>query len=225
MTAAHTITARTVPLSKLWLEAKGWINPREFTGLDSDDITSMGASIKTKGIVEPPKVARILINGDVHDLVIDGQRRVLGAREVLAKDAPIPVVDLVDEVSAQGLPPQDHLRGLIHRFVQAYGEAQNEHRVLTEDLKFLDDEHRERMVEVERQLVGRFADAVAAVRPELRGAHLHKPLTMLLFGMINWTFTWLRSEGPLTYEDMAQVVSEIFLRGVTETATAQQHAA
>ncbi|TXD64240.1 TetR/AcrR family transcriptional regulator, partial [Mitsuaria sp. TWR114] len=56
------------------------------------------------------------------------------------------LVDLVDEVSAQGLPPQDHLRGLIHRFVQAYGEAQNEHRVLTEDLKFLDDEHRERMV-------------------------------------------------------------------------------
>ncbi len=98
MTAAHTISARSVPLSKLWLEVKGWINPREFTGLDSEDIEVMGTSIKTKGIVEPLKVARVKVtNGEVADLVVDGQRRVLGAREVLAKDAPIPVVDLVDE--------------------------------------------------------------------------------------------------------------------------------
>ncbi|KAI1695939.1 bacterial regulatory protein, tetR family domain-containing protein [Ditylenchus destructor] len=41
------------------------------------------------------------------------------------------LVDLVDEVTAQSLAPEPHLRALIHRFVQAYGEAQNEHRVLT----------------------------------------------------------------------------------------------
>lgn len=98
MTAINTLSARTVPLSKLWLEAKGWINPREFTGLLAEDITAMGTSIKSKGIVEPLKVARIkILNGEVADLVVDGQRRFLGAREVLPKDAPIPVVDLVDE--------------------------------------------------------------------------------------------------------------------------------
>jgi hypothetical protein len=36
---------------------------------------------------------------------------------------------------------------------------------------------------------------------------------MILFGMINWTFTWLRAEGPLTYADMADVVTQIFLHG------------
>jgi len=39
---------------------------------------------------------------------------------------------------------------------------------------------------------------------------------MILFGMINWTFTWLRPEGPLTYADMADIVAEIFLHGVAE---------
>jgi hypothetical protein len=37
---------------------------------------------------------------------------------------------------------------------------------------------------------------------------------MILFGMINWTFTWLRADGPLSYEDMSKMVTEIFLRGV-----------
>ena len=37
---------------------------------------------------------------------------------------------------------------------------------------------------------------------------------MILFGMLNWTFTWLRASGPLTYGDMADVVLEIFLDGV-----------
>ena len=37
---------------------------------------------------------------------------------------------------------------------------------------------------------------------------------MILFGMINWTFTWLRPDGKLTYGDMARIVSEIFLTGV-----------
>jgi hypothetical protein len=37
---------------------------------------------------------------------------------------------------------------------------------------------------------------------------------MILFGMINWTFTWLRADGALTFRDMAPVVTTIFLNGV-----------
>ena len=59
------------------------------------------------------------------------------------------------------------------------------------------------MLDGERNVVAAFADAIAAVRPELRGAGLDKPLTMLLFGMINWMFTWLQPDGALTHADMA----------------------
>lgn len=121
---------------------------------------------------------------------------------------------LVDEVQAQGLAPEPHLRQLIHRFVEAYSDAQNAHRVLTEDVKFLDHEARERILAKERRVVGAFAEAVAALRPELAAGHLAKPLAMLLFGMINWMFTWLKPEGRLTYEDMAPVVADLFFGGV-----------
>jgi len=121
---------------------------------------------------------------------------------------------LVEEVREQDLAAEAHLRALIARFMQAYGEAQNQHRVLTEDTKFLKPEDQERLLAIERGVVAAFADAVAAVRPELQAAKLHKPLTMLLFGMINWTFTWLKPDGELTYEALAPMVADLFFGGL-----------
>jgi len=124
---------------------------------------------------------------------------------------------VVDEVLGQNLEPEPRLRELIVRFVREYSNAQNEHRVLTEDVKFLEDSERATVLGIERRVVSAFADTVAAVRPELKPAELHKPLTMLLFGMINWMFTWLKpaEEGQrLTYEQMAPLVAELFFGGI-----------
>jgi len=121
---------------------------------------------------------------------------------------------LVEDVQAQCLTPEVHLRALIGGFVREYGQSQNQHRVLTEDVKFLNDEDRARLLQVERRVVSAFADAVAAVRPEVADARLQKPLTMLLFGMINWTFTWLRPDGELSYGDVAPMVADLFFGGL-----------
>lgn len=121
---------------------------------------------------------------------------------------------LVDEVARQQLAPEAQLRLLIERFVQAYAGAQHEHRVLTEDVKFLDAAQRERVLDGQRRVVAAFADAVAAVRPGAAAAGMDRPLTMLLFGMINWMFTWLKPQGPLTHADMAPVVADLFFGGL-----------
>ena len=121
---------------------------------------------------------------------------------------------LVADVEAQALPARERLQALIERFVLAYADAQNEHRVLTEDVKFLDEVARERVLEGERRVVAAFARAVVELRPELAGASLATPLTMLLFGMINWMFTWLKPGGALSHAAMAPVVVDLFLGGL-----------
>jgi AcrR family transcriptional regulator len=121
---------------------------------------------------------------------------------------------LVDEVDALRLPPEARLRELIRRFVEAYAGAQHAHRVLTEDVRFLDDVDRERVLGTERALVAAIAQAVAALRPGLAEAHLAKPLTMLLFGMINWMFTWVRPDGTLDHDALAPIVADLFLGGL-----------
>ena len=121
---------------------------------------------------------------------------------------------LVQAVGAQGLPPQAHLQALIQRFMQAYASAAQEHRVLTEDVRFLAAADREAVLAAQRRVVAAFAHAVAACRPELRAAGLHTPLAMLLFGMINWTFTWLKPAGALSHEALASVVTALFFGGL-----------
>jgi TetR/AcrR family transcriptional regulator len=126
---------------------------------------------------------------------------------------------LVQAVLLQCLPPAPHLRSLILNFMQAYAGAAHAHRVLTEDVKFLEVPQRSAVEDAQRRVVQAFADAVAAARPDL-GSVLHEPLAMLLFGMINWTFTWLKPDGELSHEALAPVVVDLFLGGLAALAPA-----
>ena len=127
--------------------------------------------------------------------------------------------DLVSDVERQGLAPAARLRELIRRFVEEYAGAKHAHRVLTEDVKFLEEDDRERVLGTQRTVVAGFARVVAELRPDLEQAALAKPLTMLLFGMINWMFIWMRPEGELDYDAMAPVVADLFLGGLPAVQT------
>ncbi len=125
------------------------------------------------------------------------------------------LAELVQSVQADAqLRPQDRLEALITRFLTEYSDARNSHRVLTEDVKFLPPEARERILALERTVVSGFADAISIQRPDLKEADLHKAVAMLLFGMLNWMFTWLRPEGRLTHASIAPLVCDLFFRGL-----------
>lgn len=122
---------------------------------------------------------------------------------------------VVDDVLRLPLEPEPRLRELILRFMAEYAGAQDAHRVLTEDVRFLEPEDRERVLATERRVVDAFAEAVAAVRPDADAVAMDKPLAMLLFGMINWMFTWIKPDGRFSYDDMAPVVCDLFFGGIS----------
>jgi AcrR family transcriptional regulator len=132
---------------------------------------------------------------------------------------------LVAEVAAEKLTHEQRLRELIRRIVEEYADAQYAHRVLTEDVKFLDEADRERVLGKEREVVAGFARVVAALRPDLKKAALAKPLTMLLFGMINWMFTWMRPDGRLDHAAIAPIVADLFLGGLPAVKAPRRAAA
>ena len=121
---------------------------------------------------------------------------------------------VVAEVEEQKLEAEARLAQLIRSFVEEYASARHAHRVLTEDVRFLNDEDREQILDRQRRIVAAFSAAIREIRPETDVTTLAGPLAMLLFGMINWMFTWLRPDGELSYETMAPVVADLFLGGV-----------
>ena len=123
---------------------------------------------------------------------------------------------IVERVDAEELPPAAHLRRLIELFMVEYEHSAARHRVLVQDVKYLRRAHRARVLAKQRKVVSGYADVVAQLAPQADRTALIKPLTMILFGMINWTFTWLKDGGPMTYADMAPVVADLFLGGVAQ---------
>lgn len=69
-----------------------WQNPRTVTGLDKASLKEFAAEVRSRGIFTPLIVQKVT-NGDgnIHDLVLDGQRRTLGAIEAGLET--VPVVD------------------------------------------------------------------------------------------------------------------------------------
>jgi AcrR family transcriptional regulator len=129
---------------------------------------------------------------------------------------------IIDQVRAESLPPAAHLRRLIELFMAEYEHSAARHRVLVQDVKYLQRAHRSRVLAKERKVVLGYADVVKKLAPHSDRDDLIKPLTMILFGMINWTFTWLKDRGPLTYADMAPVVADLFLGGVARVRAPQR---
>lgn len=123
---------------------------------------------------------------------------------------------IAEDEQALTLAGEERLRHFINRIVEEYAGAQDAHRVLTEDVKFLEDEDRERILNKERLVVAAFSRAVTEMRPELAGAHLSKPLTMLLFGMVNWMFTWIKPDGELNHAAMGPIVADLFIGGIAK---------
>ncbi|MDE2120844.1 MAG: TetR family transcriptional regulator [Betaproteobacteria bacterium] len=126
------------------------------------------------------------------------------------------LLDVVVRVQAACDDPQRLLPALIEQFVREYASAQDAHRVLTEDVRFLAEDDRQRILEVEREVVERFAQAMYAMRPQLRERQVDKALAMLLFGMINWLFTWFKAGRGLDYEQLAPMVADLFLHGMLD---------
>jgi TetR/AcrR family transcriptional regulator len=125
------------------------------------------------------------------------------------------LVELCDSVDNDvTVPPGDRLTVLIERFLAEYAQAQNSHRVLTEDVRFLPPAEQAKILDKERYVVQSFANGVAALRPDLAKQKLAKPMAMLLFGMLNWMFTWLRPNGPLTHATVTPLVLNLFFEGV-----------
>jgi AcrR family transcriptional regulator len=117
------------------------------------------------------------------------------------------------------------LHELIRAFLQEYESSATRHVALLNDTQFLSDvpdEHLGSPALSPRELIlNRQRDVVAAVTRALRRAYPNRlnasnqtAITMMLFGMINWTFTWLRPGGPISYVAFADEVIALLEKGL-----------
>jgi TetR/AcrR family transcriptional regulator len=134
------------------------------------------------------------------------------------------LLEVVEAADRSELAPGLRLRELIAALLEAYRDADAQHNVQINGLRLLPAGRQAELKAMERDLVRIFSDAVAGVSPQLKGTKLLKPVTMSLFGMINWHYLWFKSTGDVTRADYAEIVAQLIVDG-TRNLHAQQFGA
>ncbi len=103
---------------------------------------------------------------------------------------------------------------VIRTFMRSYGGAADRQKVLLNELDNLPADKRKVVVGKQRHIIEVMQRVVVGVFPELKGDAVRaRAQTMLIFGMINWTHTWMNPGGPLSVSDIADMVLQIVLPG------------
>ena len=128
------------------------------------------------------------------------------------------LVAAVRKASVSAGDPVERFRTIVATLLELYRHADAEHQVQIASLKLLPKDKQQPLLASERILVGIMSDALAAAVPAAKQKRVLKPLTMSVFGMLNWHYMWFRDGGPMTRAEYADFVAQLVLAGAAEAA-------
>ena len=125
----------------------------------------------------------------------------------------------------ENLDERAALHALVRGLLQEYETSATRHAALLNDTKFLSDtpdaalgspstSPRELILNRQRDIVAALTRFLKRAYPQRLTAANQTALTMMLLGMINWTFTWLRPDGPMSYAQFADEVVAVIENGL-----------
>lgn len=122
----------------------------------------------------------------------------------------------IEEADDPALPPEARLRRLVTAVVEAYRGADDQHKVQLNAASALTPEQQAQLTAMERSIVRRFSGVLRTINPNLDRPDrpLLMPVTMSLFGMMNWVYMWFKEGGPITRQDYAEVATTLILEGI-----------
>ncbi len=138
----------------------------------------------------------------------------------LLRDHVATLVASAERALASSADPRARLRAFVRAEIALYAGARDRHRLLLNALGDLPPARREEIKALERRLVALVRDLCVALNPALAGDRpLATATAMSVFGLINWTHTWYRPDGPIAPEAYAELAATLLLDGVTRVGT------
>lgn len=128
------------------------------------------------------------------------------------------LIDLGEAVEAaddSALPPRQRFAAVISAIIENYRGGDHRHKVQVNHLGHLPAEQQAELKGYERQLVDMLGAIIHAINPALPRSRI-RPLTMTVFGALNWKYMWFRDDGPMSHEDYAALLARLFIAGILE---------
>ncbi len=133
------------------------------------------------------------------------------------------LVGVVEAAAVSDGDAERRLCAISAALLDAYRGADAEHQVQLSSLKLLPAAQQNALKALERQLVEIVSDAIAKALPAAAvRRHLLKPLTMSMFGMLNWHYLWFRDGKGMTRDAYARMVTALVISGADEAMVASE---
>jgi AcrR family transcriptional regulator len=112
------------------------------------------------------------------------------------------------------LPAEERFAQFVDSFVQGAARSRDEHIMLMNDLKFLPPAQLKEIRGLEVHLTDLMQDLLREINPGVMSEErMRKPYALLLYGMMIWTFSWYRRNGPIAPSELARRISDLFVQG------------
>ena len=153
------------------------------------------------------------------DLSVPGMFHYFPSKEDILNDIMINFMDegyrKLKELNNDALGPVERVEGFCRFYVDHYAGNQDLLTIQVSEWKYLSREHRQQFFGKQRVYV----DALKKLFNDLAEKGLLKSidssvLTLMFFGMVLWTFSWYDPRGKMGLEELGNIFSEVFLRGV-----------
>ncbi len=124
------------------------------------------------------------------------------------------MIQRVEAAVAQGGSSLAQFQSVIRAIVEVNAKSPHEQRVLIHDLSFLNEDEQRAIKDLERQLVDVVTDLLVRLDADRRIVKRTKKIyTMILFGIINYTYTWYDPKGGIGPKEFADTAVDLFLNG------------
>jgi len=125
------------------------------------------------------------------------------------------LVHLSKTIASRDWLADEALRWLARVLLEAYNSSPWRHSIMLKEIDNLRPEKREVILQAQRDVVEVADKYVVRLSPTLRDRPKQRlPYVMMFFGMLNWTHTWFDRSSPFTEKKVADIATDMFLKGL-----------
>ena len=142
---------------------------------------------------------------------------IVGATRPLVESPAVrALLEALEACSIGALDAQADLDILVGAIMEKYRGADHQHRLQLEAMGSLSPEQQKELSVIQRKIVQIFATVIARIRPDYFDRYPKQlyPVTMSLFGMLNWFYQWYRPQKGISREAYGELATQLLLGGL-----------
>lgn len=122
---------------------------------------------------------------------------------------------MAQAVIAEDLPAKDALQRIIKDYLYVYSETVSQHHLMINELSSLSRTQKKEVISLQNNVVKAFSNLAEGItKAPIRKHKAKSVLAMLMLGMINWTYIWFKPNGPVTTDQLASIITKMFIGGL-----------